>query len=151
MLSVTFVMASCGGSEAANQFDSGMKLLEQGSFEEAIAKFDVAIEDYDSLAMYRRTRGEFAESKQLEPKLGEAYFQRSVARTELGQHESAILDLKQAIRWRPQYALAHANRALALTLLGRDTEAEEDVTQAESLGYDVIRLKQDIEELKKRR
>ena len=151
MVSVAFVMSSCSGQAASERRDSGVKLLEQGRFEEAIAEFDEAIDGYDTLAKYRRIRHEFDESRQHESNLAEVYLQRSIALTELGEHAGAILDLNQAVRRRPQYALAHANRALALTLLGRDTEAEEDVTQAESIGYDVIRLKQDIEELKKRR
>jgi Flp pilus assembly protein TadD len=67
---------------------------------------------------------------------------------ELGEHQSAMSDLDIAVRLRKEYAPGFANRALALTRLGRDEEAEEDITKAASLGYDVTALRQKIDSLK---
>jgi tetratricopeptide (TPR) repeat protein len=151
LLSITFVMSSCAGAGASDHYDLGVAHLEQGRWEEAIVELDEAVTSYGSMAQYRRRSGDLAEAKEIERKRAEGFVHLSTAHTELGQHELAVSDLDRAIGRQPEYALAYANRALAHTRQGSDTEAEQDVAQAEALGYDVVRLKQDIEALKQRR
>ena len=79
------------------------------------------------------------------------YYKRGDTSLKRGQYKRAIVDLDEAIRLNPQYASAYVSRALAFILLGKDTEAEQDVDRAVELGADHGLLEEEIEELKKQR
>jgi tetratricopeptide (TPR) repeat protein len=71
---------------AAKQLQAGMKLMEPGHYQDAIASFTRAIAIW--------------------PQLADAYFQRGVAYQNLNQIDQAMADLDQAVEHNP--ALAHA-------------------------------------------
>ena len=69
----------------------------------------------------------------------------------MGQLQQAIANYDEAIKFDPGSALAHANRALAYTILADDEAALQDVDRAAELGFDRSRLEADIEGLKSQR
>ena len=68
----------------------------------------------------------------------------------MDQPQRAVEDYDEAIDLDPQLALAYVNRAEVKTLLGRDTEAQQDVELAVGLGSDRSELEERIEKLKAR-
>ena len=151
LLLLTFLLTSCGPTNASDRSDAGTALLEQGRWQEAIVELDAAIDQYITNVAYRKTTGRHVEAKEIELLQAEALVNRSTAHVELGQHQLAMKDLDRAIRIRPEYAPAYASRALEHTRLGNDAEAEQDVVQAASLGHYVTGLQQDIDTLKRAR
>lgn len=128
----TLVLVACGGaSEAEERLDAGRELQREERLEEAIAQYDEAI--------------------RLDPQFTDAYTSRGTAHVVLGQPERAIEDFDQAIQLDSQAARAFANRARARTLLGQDAGAQQDVDRAVGLGFDRVRLEEDIETLKSQR
>jgi lipoprotein NlpI len=64
--------------ESAKRFSRGVALAGQLKYREALVEFDAAIKG--------------------DPKLGQAYLQRSQVRTQLGESEGALADLYEAVR-----------------------------------------------------
>ena len=60
-------------------------------------------------------------------------------------------DLDEAIRLDHKFAIAYVNRSFAWTMMGRDTEAEEDVETATAMGLDRDIIAAKIKELKTQR
>jgi len=75
----------------------------------------------------------------LQPDLAEAYSNRGIAYSNLGQQQRAIEDYNEAIRLKPNDAEAYYNRGNAYRKLGRYQRAIEDYNEA-------IRLKPDLAE-----
>ncbi len=72
----------------------------------------------------------------------------------MGQPQKAVEDYAEAIRLNPgrvQIRLVYASRAMAYTMLGNDSEAQEDIGRAVELGYDARLLLSLIDELKNQR
>ena len=72
-----------------------------------------AIADYDS-------------SIRLNPDYAAVYYNRGLAKDDLGQHSAAITDFDTAIRLKPDHANAYLNRGVAKVLLNRISEAKRD-------------------------
>ena len=73
----------------------------------------------------------------LQPDYADAYVNRGIAYSNLGQYQRAIQDYNEAIRLKPDYAMAYYNRGLAYGRdLGQHQRAIEDFNEA-------IRLKPD--------
>ena len=148
LLSLTFALMACSGEDASDRAAEGAALVEQGRWQEAIVELDLAIDQYITNIGYQKTTGRHAAAKVIEFEEAEALVDRSTAHMELGQSQLALKDLDKAVKLRPDYAPAYANRALVQTRLGKDAEAEQDVSQAASLGYDVTGLQRRIDNLK---
>ena len=135
LLPLALFFAGCGGPTDAQGYNSnGVKLLERGQAEEALAKYNEAI--------------------RLDPNFAVAYFNRGQTYFALGQPQKAVQDYAEAIRLNPdraQIRLVFASRAMAYTLLGNDSEAQEDIGRAVELGHDPRLLLRAIDELKKQR
>jgi len=69
----------------------------------------------------------------LDPKYGDAYYNRGRTYGVLGRYQRAIEDFNQAIRLDPKYALAYTNRGIAYNNLGQHKRAIEDFNQANRL------------------
>ena len=69
-------------------------------------------------------------SVRLKPDYAEAYYNRGVAKSDLGRHEQAIADYDEAIRLKPDYAEAYSNRGGAKSKLGRHEDAIADHDEA---------------------
>jgi tetratricopeptide (TPR) repeat protein len=151
LLTCALLSLSCGGPDAEDQYRAGLALMEQEQWEEAIVELEAASSAFLDNAGYRRISGDYELAKAITVMHADALVQISVARTELGQHQMALDALKRAVHIDSDYAIAYANRAVVHTRLGMDAEAEEDVAKAEERGYDIARLKQDIEDVKKAR
>ena len=68
--------------------------------------------------------------------------------------ERSLEDFDEAIRINPQHALSFFHRAVALTVLGRDLEADQDVIQVEQLDTPTVDgaiLRQIIQGIKRNR
>jgi Tfp pilus assembly protein PilF len=89
-----------------NHVKEGVALIDSGKWEEAIAEFDVAIQE--------------------EPGNASAYSNRGYAYSMLGQLERAIADYDKAIALDPAHAAAYTNRAIAYSKLGKHARAKTD-------------------------
>ena len=79
---------------------------------------------------------------------------RGIAMQRLNLHERSLVDFDEAIRINPQHALAFFHRAVALTALGRELEAYQDVLRVERLDspdVDAAVLRELIEAVKSSR
>ena len=116
---------------AVEDFDAALGLDEQypGAYNNRgvaytrLGEFDRAIQDYTKAILYA-------------PHYAEAYHNRGTAYYNQGELELALKDLRDAITLDPKLAIAYAGRALTLTQLERDGEAQQDVEQAVELGVD---------------
>lgn len=128
-----------------NYFEAGLRLLDAGEFEQAIAMFDSAIKlGLGDLAAAQLCRAEALSgldrwdealrsvnrALEIEPYLAEAYNQRGIIRRAMRQFEQAINDHTMAIHIEPEYAEAHLQRALAYEGRRRHADAEADLTRA---------------------
>ena len=128
-----------------NYFDLGLRLLEAGEYEDAIAMFDSAIKlGLGDLAAVYLCQGEALSALghwdaaersinlalEIEPYLSAAYYQRGNIRLARRDHEGAINDFTMAIHIEPDYEAARLDRALAYEARRRYAEAEADLTRA---------------------
>ncbi len=117
---VTVVVLACSGSqtEAEQRYNDGEAAQEDGQLDDAVTLYTEAIE--------------------LDPKLVEAYGNRSLAYLNLGRLEEALDDTTKVIELEPTdvsvLASAYAVRALARAGLGRFEEADADLAKACELG-----------------
>ena len=135
LLPLALLLAGCGGPTSAQGYNSsGVKLFERGQADEALAEYNEAI--------------------RLDPNFAVAYFNRGQTYFVLGQPQQAVQDYAEAIRLNPdraQVRLVYASRAMAYTLSGNDSEAQEDIGRAVALGHDPRLLLRAIDELKNQR
>jgi tetratricopeptide (TPR) repeat protein len=101
---------SSGLSEAELTFQDGLHANEAELYKEAISHFDKAI--------------------QLDPEFAEAYAERAVSYSLLGQYQTAITDLDKAIQIDPNLAIAWNNRGYAYAYLSQHQNAVTDFTRA---------------------
>ena len=66
----------------------------------------------------------------LDPDYTTAYYNRGLAKSDLGQHFTAIADYDIAIRLNPNDAKAYINRGIAKVQLNRTWEAKQDFRTA---------------------
>ena len=123
-LFLALALVGCGGPDGPEGYNhAGVRHFEEGRLEEAMTAYDEAI--------------------RLNPEFAAAYFNRGQTHFSLGAADRAIEDFNVAIELspgHPQVPLAHAARAMAYTLLGKDEEAQQDIMRAVQLGYDYRRL-----------
>ena len=67
---------------------------------------------------YEETIGDFDRAIGLEPTKAESWYERGMARIELGRYAEAIEDLDQVIRLDPEHPFAEADRQAAAELVG---------------------------------
>ena len=139
---------SAGGASKAlpdNYFDLGLRLLEAGEFEEAVAMFERAIklglgdlaavylcraEALSALGQWDAAERSINQALEIEPYMADAYYQRGNIRLERRDNDGAVNDFTMAIYIEPDYAAAHLNRALAYEARRRYAEAEADLSRA---------------------
>ena len=135
----------------------GTSYLNRGLFEGDIEFIGLAVDSYDDairLISDPQLEELGAESRMggsRDQRLANAYDGRGRAHFMLGQLEAAIHDLNEATRLNAQLPLSYAIRARALTLLGNDQVAQEDVESAVALGMDRTQLETAIEEIRQAR
>lgn len=127
-----------------NYYDLGMRLLEAGQFEEAIAMFDSAIklglgdlasvylcqsEALSALGHWDAAEQSINQALELEPYMAAAYYDRGNIRLARRDSDGAINDFTMAIHIEPDYEAAHLNRALAYESRRRYAEAEADLSR----------------------
>ncbi|MDE2853998.1 MAG: tetratricopeptide repeat protein [Chloroflexota bacterium] len=127
-----------------NYFEQGLRLLEAGDFDGAVAMFDSAIKlGLGDLAEIYLCRGEALASLQrwdealksinaaleIEPYMAAAYYERGLIRGQQGEPDLAINDYTMAIHIEPEFEEAYFSRALAYEARKRYAEAEADLTR----------------------
>lgn len=90
--------------------NQGVKYVQEGQYQRAIAHYDRAI--------------------QIRPKFAKAYFNRALAHRSLGAHEDAIADYTKAIKLRANYPEAYNNRGVTHHKTGMFDKAVADYTKA---------------------
>ena len=139
---------SAGGAADAlpdNYFDLGLRLLEAGEFEDAIAMFERAIklglgdlaavylcraDALSALGRWDAAERSINRALEIEPYMAVAYFERGNIRLAQRDNDGAVNDFTMAIHIEPDYAAAHLNRALAYEARRRYADAEADLTRA---------------------
>ena len=129
---------------AYTEFYIGLTFYKEEKYEEAIKRYDQAIDINPQFAEAYNNRGitkdllgrheeaitDYNEAIRINPQLAEAYYNRGTTKDLLGRHEKAIADYDQAIRINPQYAQAYYNRGNAKGELGQHEEAIADYDEA---------------------
>ena len=69
----------------------------------------------------------------IDPKLGEAYLQLGILRTERGNFEQAIRDYTKAIEVSPQLSEAHYRLGSAYRRIGEESKAEREFREYERI------------------
>src|SRR5271156_1976704 len=78
----------------------------------AIKPFNQGVEAFDKKD-YDTAIKAFTEALKIDPKFGQAYYNRALAAQNKGDYDPAIADYTQAIKFDPKYALAYNNRGMA--------------------------------------
>ncbi len=135
-----------------NYFDAGLRLLDDGDFESAVAMFNSAINlGLGDLAAVYLCRAEalvalgrwddalesINSALAIEPYMAAAFNERGNIRRAQRAHDQAINDYTMAIHIEPDFAVAHFNRALAYEAKHRFADAEKDMTRALKLNADL--------------
>ena len=126
-------------------FEAGLRLLDDGELEAAIAMFDRAIklglgdlaavyvcraEALADLQRWQEALDSIKGALKIEPYMAAAYHQRGHIWRARRQHEQAVNDYTMAIHIEPNDAEAHVSRAMAYEAQRRYAEAEADLTRA---------------------
>ena len=82
---------------------------------------------------YQPSEAEVAAILKEEPKTAEGYIERGYHLMDEGKNKAAQADFDHAIELQPDWALAHANRAIALIHRDMDAEAEKSLAKAAAL------------------
>lgn len=109
---------------------------------------------FDELKEYRNAIANYDFAIYLNPKLWQAYYQRALDRSILGENEQALDDLNQVLNLRPKYAEAYYRRGQVLINMGEyipailefekvdDSSASLKAKAAQGTGIANYRLKQ---------
>ena len=134
-------------------FEQGLRLMEAGDFEPAVAMFDSAIklglgdtaemyvcrgEALAYLGQWQAAENSINEALRLRPYMATAYNERGNVRRFQRHYENAIADYTAAIHIEPTYHEAYYNRALAYEERHRFAEAEADLTRTLELNPDIL-------------
>ena len=126
-------------------FDAGLRLLDDGDFESAVAMFNSAInlglgdlaavylcraEALAALGRWDDALESINSALAIEPYMAAAFNERGNIRRAQRAHDQAINDYTMAIHIEPDFAVAHFNRALAYESKHRFADAEKDLTRA---------------------
>ena len=129
---------------ASVSLSKGVALHYKNEYEEAIEKYDEAIElnpffveAYNSRGLAKEKLGRYQEAIadynkviELNPNHAIAYSNRGDGKYYLEQHQEAIADYDKAIELDPDDAIAYNNRGIAKSNLGQHQEARSDFNKA---------------------
>jgi len=125
-------------------FHQGFASYNKGKWEEAIEKYDEAIElnpnhtelynnrgiVKKNLRQYQEAIADYDKAIELNPNNARAYSNRGIAKGKLEQYQEAISDFNKAIEVNPNYAIAYNNRGTAKYYLGQHQDAIIDYDKA---------------------
>jgi tetratricopeptide (TPR) repeat protein len=100
--------------------------FEQGNIFVADQNYEAAIASYD-------------QAVKIKPDLHEAWYNRGISLSKLGQYEAAIASYDQAVKIKPDYHEAWSNRACAHSLNQNPTDALQDLATAIQLSPEEYR------------
>ncbi|MBR1396257.1 MAG: tetratricopeptide repeat protein [Selenomonadaceae bacterium] len=129
---------------AAQRFEEGNKLYDNGDYNGAISKYTEAIQfkpDYDTayvnrsyayftLQNYTQAIADCTKAIELNPNYGMAYNNRGIAYDELQNYEAAIADYTKAIELNPNFDMAYSNRGNSYYDLQQYNQAIDNYTKA---------------------
>ena len=135
---------------ASESLRQGIRLLECGQAQSAVAAFNQAIEDnpqsvkafcnrghaWFDLGNYEKAISDYGVAIELDPMCAEAYAYRGVAwakRSEGRDLKKAMADCNEAIRLSPNYADGYHNRYIVWAKLGEKEKAMADFEKAAAL------------------
>ena len=144
---IGFVANEKNYETSAVLFHQGVASLKKGKYEEAIQKYDEAIElnpnheefytnrgiAKNFLGQYQEAIADYDKAIDLNPNDAELYNNRGVAKNNLKLHRKAIADHDKAIELNPNYAEAYNNRGIAKNNWGQHQEAITDYDKAVEL------------------
>ena len=136
--------AQTRAASAASYIERGVKFHRQGNLDRAFADYDTALRLKPGLAKVFYNRGnlrfmqsdldgalaDFNEAIRYDRRYAKAYNNRGITRQERGDLGGAISDFGRAIAVNSRHAEAYANRGIALLIMGRQTEAQRDLSKS---------------------
>lgn len=150
---------------AVDDIASGLAARERGDQGGAIKRFTQAIDsgglERENLAVAHNNRGnayddqdqpdlalkDYDEAIRLDPRLAEAYYNRSFVFYRLGRLKDALEDLDKVVQLSPGLPSAYYNRSVVLESLGQRSRAIADLRQALSLDPINVKYRQNLERL----
>ncbi len=144
---LTFPPLPNGDVRALRSFVEGMIRSERGDYAGAIRDLSAVLEqggpdDFKSKVFVSRGNNfliwdrlqeaaeDYTKALQLNPKSGEAFVNRGVARWDPTQHQQAAEDFERALKINPEDSLARVNHGVSLTAQGNHQLAIEDYERA---------------------
>jgi len=118
--------------------DHALTYFQRATAHQTLGQFQSAIEDFD-------------EAIRLDPNEAAFHLDRGTAYFFLEQFQQALQGYNESIRLNPGVVLAYVNLAQINTILGKDTEAQQDMNRAIELGSDRGELEGIIEGIKSQR
>ena len=100
------------------------------------------------LGRFRQSKEFLDQAIELNPNLADAFNNRDLLSLRTNLLDRAIIDLDEAIRLDPRFALAYANPAKTYSLADQDELAQWDFDRAVEFGLDPGPLESDIQNLK---
>ena len=101
----------------------------QNNYHAAEKKFYLGIENYVAKQVDEAIKY-YNKAIELNPQFAEAFYNRGLAKADLGKPEEAIKDYDRAIKLNPLYSKAYNNRGTAKADLGKPEEAIKDYDRA---------------------
>lgn len=140
-------LAQVNLQDAATYLNQGIKVLEQGDYQQAISYLTKAIQNNPKLVAayynraiarhqlqeYQRAIADFTKVIQINQKDAEAYYNRGVARLSLKDYQTAITDFTKAIQINPKLDIAYYNRGMARGFSRDEAGGMADLQKAVSL------------------
>jgi len=137
-------------------FDTGLKLIGQQRYEEAIQAFSTAIEiiprDYQAynyrgvawalMGKYDKALADYNKALEIRPRYAEAYNNRGFARIQNGDLRNALNDYARALEINPFFVDAYNNKAWVLATCA--DQRFRDGGQAVRLAQKAVELKPDV-------
>lgn len=149
MLTLTFTVFVNGydRAKAAEYVKEAEALIEDGEYEKALEKCELAVKEDPTFAAayfnrgdclfftdeYERAIEDYDKAIELDPNHAEAYWSRALALSALERYDEALADCDKAIELEPDSAMGYLARALVFSELGMFDEADADLEMAMSL------------------
>jgi tetratricopeptide (TPR) repeat protein len=131
IITVSLMACSSQGNKAKEANDQGVDLFKKGQYDQAIAKFNQAIQldpkyaiAYDNRALVEflnkspdKALADVNKAIELNPKIASAYYLRRLISFSHENYKKAIVDYNKAIEINPKFVVAYNNRGLATIVL----------------------------------
>lgn len=151
IINLIFLSYVIAGNKAAEYLNEGIRLYDEGMYDEAIVSFNKAITldptldeafigrgtIYGHKMMLDLAISDFNQALKIKNDSFKAYTGRGIIYLYKRNIDKAILDFSKAIELKPDHAAAYCSRAVAYVQKKEFEKASEDIKKAQSLGLQI--------------